>query len=318
MNKIKSVVPALVLFFLIVSNTGYSQSNSTYNFLKLDIGARASALGGSFNSQTNDVNSIFYNPASLSTLQDRQASIGFYKYLLDINLGNAAYSQRYKSIGYFGVGLRYVNYGSFDKFDESSNNLGTFSANEMALSLGYSSIPKNNFHYGVNLKLIYSNIDSYSSAAIAGDFGVLYSIPATMWDFGVSLLNAGTQISKYNSTKENLPVDLRVGISKKLEHLPVRVHFELENLTDDADKFFDRFKNLSVGGEFDFSENVKFRVGYNNGQRQNLETGSSLGIAGFSTGLGVKFLENYSMDYAFNSLGKVGSTHRIDVGFALK
>ncbi|MEO8447210.1 MAG: hypothetical protein ABI528_06920, partial [bacterium] len=90
------------------------------------------------------------------------------------------------------------------------------------------------------------------------------------------------------------------------------------NLTDDADMFFDRFKNLSVGGEFDFSENVKFRVGYNNGQRQNLETGSSLGIAGFSTGLGVKFLENYSMDYAFNSLGKVGSTHRIDVGFALK
>ncbi|MEO8448069.1 MAG: type IX secretion system protein PorQ, partial [bacterium] len=243
MNKIKSVIPALVLLFLIVSNTSFSQSNSTYNFLKLDIGARASSLGGSFNSQTNDVNAIFYNPAALSTLQNRQASIGFYKYLLDINSGNAAYSQRYKNIGYLGVGLRYVNYGSFDKFDENSNNLGTFSANEMALSLGYSSIPKNNFHYGVNLKLIYSNIDSYSSAAIAADFGVLYSIPSTMWDFGVSLLNAGTQISKYNSTKENLPVDLRVGVSKKLEHLPVRVHFELENLTDDAEKFLDRFKN---------------------------------------------------------------------------
>jgi hypothetical protein len=132
------------------------------------------------------------------------------------------------------------------------------------------------------------------------------------------LLNAGTQLKEYNSTKEDLPLDLRLGISKKLEHLPLRVHFELENLTEKQDKFFDRFKNLSVGGEFDFSENVRFRIGYNNSQRQDLKTGSSLGIAGFSAGLGFKVLENYSLDYAFNSMGKIGSTHKIDVGFAWK
>lgn len=317
MNKIKSVVTALVLF-IISNNSVFPQTNSTYNFLELDIGARASALGGSFNSQANDVNSIFYNPAALSTLENKQAAVGFFKYLLDINSGNAAFGQRYKDIGYFGAGIRYVNFGSFDKFDEFSNNLGTFAANELALSVGYSNASKNNFHYGVNLKFIYSKIDIYSSTALAADFGVLYIIPSSMWNFGVSLLNAGVQISKYNSTKETLPLDLRIGFSKKLEHLPLRVHFEVDNLTDKADKFLDRFKNLSVGGEFDFSDNVKFRVGYNNGQRQNLSTGSSLGIAGFSTGLGIKFLKNYSFDYAFNSMGKVGSTHRVDVGFNLK
>ncbi len=159
---------------------------------------------------------------------------------------------------------------------------------------------------------------NFNSTAIAVDLGLLYRIPSTMWDFGISLLNAGTQISEYSSTKENLPLDLRLGISKKLEHLPLTVHFDLIDLASDKDKFFDRFKNLSVGGEFDFSDNVRFRVGYNNAQRQDLKTGSSLGVAGFSAGLGFKFLEKYNLDYGFNSLGQIGSTHRIDVGFAFK
>lgn len=317
MKKIKSPATILVLF-IIFANTVYSQNKTTFEFLRLDIGARASALGGSFNSVQNDVNSIFYNPAALSTLTNRQATAGFFKYLLDINSGNFAYSQRFKDIGYFGAGIRYINYGSFEKFDEQSNNLGTFSANEIAVSLGYSNVSKNNFHYGVNLKFIYSGIGDYSSTAIAADLGVLYSIPVSQWNFGLSLLNAGTQLKKYNSTSETLPLDLRLGISKKLEHLPLRVHLELDNLTEKQDRFVDRFKNLSVGGEFDFSENVRFRIGYNNSQRQDLKTGSSLGIAGFSAGLGFKVLENYSLDYGFNSMGKIGSTHRIDVGFNWK
>lgn len=318
MNKFKYIPLIFVLSFLISVKCVFPQSNTTYDFLRLDIGARASSLGGSFTSNINDVNSVFYNPAALSTLVNRQASVGFFKYLLDINSGNISYGQKFKKAGYIGGGIRFINYGSFEKFDEQSNSLGTFSANEIAISLGYSNIYSRNFHYGVNAKFIYSGIDEFSSTAIALDAGLLYLIPSSQWNFGLSLLNAGVQISKYNETKEDLPVDLRFGVSKKLEHLPLRIHFELDDLASSADNFFDRFKNISVGGEFDFSDNVKFRIGYNNDQRQNLKTGSSLGIAGFSAGLGIKFLENYSMDYAFNSMGKVGATHKIDLGFNLK
>lgn len=321
MKNIKYQAIILVLLVLSISFTStksYSQDKSTYNFLKLDIGARPSALGGSFNSTTNDVISIFYNPSALSTIKNTQAKIGFFKYLMDINSGNAAYTQKIKGFGYVGGGIRYLNYGSFEKFDEQSNSLGTFTANDLAVSAGYANVYKSNFHYGVNLKFIYSSIDDYTSTAIAADFGLLYVIPSSKWNFGFSLLNVGTQLSEYNSTKEDLPVDLRIGLSKKLEHLPLRIHFEFDNMANDQDEFFDRFKNLSLGGEFDFSDYVQFRIGYNNGQRQDLETGTSLGIAGFSAGLGVKFLDYYSLDYSFNSMGKVGSTQRIDLGFAMQ
>ena len=318
MKNTKSAVLSIVLLIILSSDHTYSQSNTIYNFLKLDVGARASALGGSYITGTNDVNSIFYNPAALSTINTSQASIGFFKYLLDINSGNISYTQRYKDAGYFGAGIRYINYGSFEKFNEQSVNVGTFSANELALSLGYSNMYKNNFHYGINLKLIYSKIDDFSSSAIAADLGMLYTIKETNWDFALSLLNAGVQLSEYGSVKEDLPLDLSIGVIKKLEHLPLKMFLEFADLTQESDNFFDNFKNLSVGGEFTLSDYVKFRIGYNNGERQSLETGSSLGIAGFSTGIGVNFLDDYTIDYAFNSLGNVGSTQRIDLGIAIK
>lgn len=317
--KIKKILQAfIVLLIVLASNQLRSQTNTTYDFLKLDVSARANALAGSYISATDDINSIFYNPAGISTLKETQAAAGFYKYLLDINAGIISYGQRYKDAGYFGGAIRYINYGSFEKYDDESNSLGTFSANELALSLGYSNTYKNNFHYGVNLKFIYSGIDEYTSTALAGDFGIMYILPETQWNFALSLLNAGFQLSQYNSTTEDLPLDLRIGLSKKLEHLPLTVKFEFDNLTDDNGDFIDRFKNLAVGGEFDFSDNVKFRIGYDNGQRVNLETGSSIGLAGFSTGIGVKFLEDYTIDYAFNSLGNVGTTNTIDIHFNIK
>ena len=316
MLKIRSLIISLI-FLSLFSVNSYSQ-NDSYNILRLDVGARASSLGGSFVTNTGDVNALFYNPAALSTIQNTQAYVGFYKYLLDINSGNISYGQRYKDIGYIGASVKYFNYGSFEKFDEQSNSLGTFSANDLAVSVSYSNNFRPNFYYGANLKYIYSQIDDFNSSAVAVDLGLLYVIPSSNWNFGFSLLNLGTQISKYNDTKEDLPLDMRVGVSKKLEHLPLRVHFEFSDLTHTTEDFLDKFKNLSVGGEFDLSDNIDFRIGYDNAQRQDLKTGSSLGIAGFSTGIGVKFLDNYSFDYAFNSMGNVGATHKIDVGFLLK
>jgi hypothetical protein len=266
----------------------------------------------------NDVNSIFYNPAGLSTLKNTQASVGFFKYLVDINSGNAAYSQKYKDIGYIGAGLKYMNYGSMTKFDEQFNETGTFSASDLAFYVGFANRFTDNLSYGVNLKFIYSNIDEYSSTALAADFGLIYSLPEKTFNAGISLLNAGTQLSQYIDTKEQLPLNLRVGASKKLDYLPLTVNVALNNLNVDQENFFDRFKNFTIGGEFNLSENVNLRVGYDNQQRQDLKTGSGIGLGGFSAGLGILLQERYKIDYGFNSMGNIGATHRINLGFSMK
>lgn len=316
--RFNTVTLAVLMFCTLLIPESDAQVSSTYNFLKLDAGARASALGGSFSSSADDAYSMFYNPAAISTITRRQGKVGFNKYLLDINGGIAAYSQKLGNAGYIGGGIQFLNYGSFDQYDENSVSQGTFSANDLALTVGYSNTYVDNFHYGASLKFIYSGIGDFTSTAIAADLGVQYIIPSTMWNIGVSLLNVGAQLSKYGSESEDLPIDLRAGVSKRLEHLPLRVYFEFDNLASGEDDFFDRLKNISVGGEFEVSKNVDLRIGYNNTQRQDLKTGSSLGIAGFSAGIGFNPIENYSFDYSFNSLGNIGTVHRIDVGFVLK
>lgn len=315
MEKKFRFIAVISAAFLLAASFSIAQQQYTYDFLNLNVDARSSAMAGSFVSMPNDVNIIFYNPAGIATLDKKQASVGFFKYLMDINSGNIAYSQKYKDIGYFGAGVRYINYGSFDKYDEEFVNQGTFGANELALSLGYANKYKENFLYGANAKFIYSSIDEYNSMALALDLGAMYVIPNSKTSVGASLLNLGTQVKKYINTNEKLPLDLRVGLTTSLEHLPLTLNIGFSNLVDSYDKFFERFKNVIIGGEFTINEYVQLRLGYNNTQRQNFKTGSSLGISGFSAGLGIKFGERYKLDYAFNSLGNVGAAHRFNIGF---
>ncbi len=303
------LLSATTVFFATMSFAG---SNSTYDFLRTDVSARAGALAGSYVSIMNDPTTIFYNPAALGTIERPTGSIGFFKHLLDINSGYAAYAQPYDDLGYFGVGVLYMNYGSFNRTDDLGNTLGTFSANELAVTLGYSALWEENLYYGINAKFIYSGIAEYSSTGLAADFGLLYTIPDSRITLGASLRNLGAQLSSYASTKESLPLDLVVGMSVVPKGIPLLLNVNFHKLNEDVAKFGDRFKAFSIGGEFTLSTVLQARVGYNNEQRQELKTGTSAGLAGFSGGIGITIRE-YRVDYALSSLGSIGALHRITV-----
>ena len=64
--------------------------------------ARAAALGGTFVSNHDDPNIIFYNPAGINLLSDNPVSFSFVKHLLDINLASLSYSTEFEGIGRFG------------------------------------------------------------------------------------------------------------------------------------------------------------------------------------------------------------------------
>ncbi|HXG00631.1 MAG TPA: type IX secretion system protein PorQ [Bacteroidota bacterium] len=308
-NPAVSFVPA----FLLALHGAYAGSNSTYDFLRTDVSARAGALAGSYVSIMNDPTTIFYNPAALGTINRAAGSIGFFKHLLDINSGYVAYSQPYEDLGYFGVGVLYMNYGSFTRTDDLGNTLGTFSANELAVTLGYAGSSQENLYYGVNAKFIYSGIAEYSSTGLAVDLGVLYNIPDSRVTLGASLRNLGAQLQSYASTKESLPLDLVVGVSVVPKGIPLLLNLNFHKLNEDVAGFGDRFRAFSIGGEFTLSSVMQARVGYNNEQRQELKTGTSAGLAGFSGGIGITVKE-YKLDYAISLLGSIGSLHRITIG----
>ena len=291
----------------------FGQENPTYNFLRNDYGARAAALGGSFVSMVNDPNVIFYNPSALATIEHQQMSVGFFKHLLDINSGHASYAQEIPGLGFVGAGIVYINYGEFTRTDEIGSKLGTFSANELALSLGYAGDLAPEVRYGANVKFIYSGIAEATSTAMAIDLGALYLLPEQRLTIGVSLLNLGSQLNPYFATRENLPVDFKIGATIEPEHLPMLLNLNFHKLNEDQGDFLTRFRSFSLGGEFIASDAVRLRVGYNNERRRDLKIGTSAGLAGLSFGGGFA-TEVYKIDYAYNSYGKIGSLHRISVG----
>ena len=89
-----------LLFTIFLLTSSFSQNN-TYDFLRLDMSARAGALAGSFVANSDDPNVIFYNPAGLKTLEGSPISFSFIKHLLDINLASLAYSTDIEGIGKF-------------------------------------------------------------------------------------------------------------------------------------------------------------------------------------------------------------------------
>jgi hypothetical protein len=312
----------IILFLMIIAYTvAFSQSGkmtSVYEFLRNESSSRSAAMGGSFVAFRGDPDIIFYNPAGISSCADKKmVSFGFLKQLMDVNGGYASYVQYLDDLdGWIGSGIQYLNYGSFDETDEVANNLGEFGAGDIALSLGYSHKNTDNLSYGGDLKLIYSSLASYSSFALAGDFGIFYDIPDKGLSLGASILSLGTQLKNYAGINEDLPLDVKVGISKSVEHLPLNINLNFHRLNENYDNFFDRFKSFSIGGEFILSKYIKFRLGYNNERRTSLKLANSFGLSGFSLGLGI-LIKKYNFDYAFTSYGNVGSLHRVNLSFEL-
>ncbi|MEW6702312.1 MAG: type IX secretion system protein PorQ [Bacteroidota bacterium] len=302
------------VLMLITLSTIFAQN--TFEFLRLDTSPRAAAIAGSFVAGNDDPNVIFYNPAGINLLSGIPVSFSFLKYLADINVASVSFSKEFEGIGKFAAGVQYINYGTFTKADVNGVALGSFGAGEMALLLGYGNQLDKNFYYGANVKFIYSKIADRFSTGLALDLGLHYAVPESRWNFGLSVLNLGTQLSSYFNTKENLPLDIRLGFSKELEKMPLKFFWSFKKLNEKQDNFLSRFKQITFGGEFRLGQSLKLRLGYDNEKRRELKIGTTAGLAGFSVGLGF-VVSKYNVDYSFSSMGSIGALHRFGISTSL-
>ncbi|MCX7908636.1 MAG: type IX secretion system protein PorQ [Ignavibacteria bacterium] len=290
--------------------------DTPFNFLRYSGSARSSALAGAFVSIADDPSAMFYNPASVSTISTRNFSFTFFKHVLDVNSGSVSYHKKFERIGHFAVSATYTNYGSFDRTNSDGQLIGNFSANDFALGATYSNLLDTNLYYGATLKLISSNIDKYSSIAVAVDFGLLYLIPEKNTSIGFSILHSGTQLKTFDGNWENLPLDVRIGISHRLRGLPLLLNFNFYNLADRTNKFFDRFLKFSIGGEFYFGEYLNLRFGYDNNIRKYSGTTKDKEFIGFAAGLGLKFKE-FNLDYSISQVGASAIFHKFSLYISL-
>ena len=295
---------------------------SGFGFLRLEPSARAAALGGSFTAvYGDDVNAFFYNPALLNEAMHRHLSLSYLNHLSDINAGFLAYSRHYEGLGTLAAGLRFLSWGELQGADEQGNRTDTFGASDVALTIGAARAQTERLRYGVNVHLIYSSVESFNASALAADAGVLYYVESQRLTLSASVNNLGVTLSSLGATKDDLPLDIRVGFTKRLRYIPLLISLTGYNLHDIGDEpegstaLGSVFQHLILGGEFQFSPAFNVRFGYNHRRHEGLKTGSRLDLAGVGLGFGLK-INRFRLDYAFNSWSFSG-LHQLTVRTAI-
>jgi len=304
--------PLVLVIALLAASSAGAQRLHVYDFLRNDASARSAAMGGTFVTVPGDPVGMYYNPALLTTVDTLQASFTFFKHVLDINSGSATAAAGIEGIGHVGGGISYNSYGTFQRTDRSGQETGEFGASDIVAVVGWASTLGEGFSAGVNAKAIFSTIDTYGSMALALDGGLFYLDTANRVQAGLSLLHLGSQVSSFGEENEDLPLDLKLGVSHQLRGLPLLIALNFSRLLDEQDDFLDRFSSFGIGGEFTISRPLRLRLGYNNRIRQDVPFGQSKGLSGLSAGVGI-LVKEYRLDYSFNSVDQVGAVHRISV-----
>ena len=306
----------LAAFFFISALKITKAEDSPFNFLRYVSDARAASLAGCFVSMPNDASAIYYNPAAVYTVEEKKLSFTFLKHVLDINSGNASYMYDIPDHGKVTAFAGYTNYGTFDEADDSGNITGAFGANDLVMGVSYTDRLDTNLYYGATLKYIYANIDVVSTTAMAVDAGLFYEFDDDRTTLGLSMLNAGAQLSKISNTTESIPLDIRLGMSHRLKGLPVLFNFSFHHLADESDGVLDRFKSFAVGGEISLGDYIKVRLGYDNLVRTTTASDVDKGMTGISAGLGLK-LEDFDLNYGASVYGASATLHRFSVNYDL-
>ena len=311
--KFTRLLLSVCLTALTLPLCGQSVGTTIFEFLKTPYSARGAAMANNLIAIKGDVDAMFYNPAALSGIEGNRWTINYVDHLLDLQGGQLAYTRPIK-YGNLGVGLLYFNYGDFQETNSFGEETGrNFGASEFALALSLSNTLGEGFDYGLNLKYIYSSLDSYNASGLAFDGGIIYTLPnISDLQIGISLSNLGFILDDYTSTREKMPLFLRLGFSKRLEHLPLLLSASFNDMTLNTGETVDILKRFSIGGEFDISQVIKLRIGYDNGINQSVKSLGGRSFGGIAAGLGINW-KAFRFDYAFSNYGDLGTQNRLGV-----
>jgi hypothetical protein len=347
MTSIKKIqklgVFILALFFCVpvimaqttIGNNGGKESNAVYNFLNLPHSAKASALGGINISRIQpDLGLAMYNPALLTSTMDSWLHLSVKPYLADIkqyDFSGAKYIEQKKIV--LGWGVHFMDYGSVAITDISGNQMGNFRPNDYSLQLSAATSYIKNMHIGTTLKFIQSNFGLYKSNGLAMDIGLRYQPTSALSQVSVLIKNLGTQLKTYGN-KEELPFNLILGWTKKLENAPFQFSLTAEKLSlwnlayndtsfnaqqgyTNPGSLQNLFNHLILASEVFIGEQVSINLGYNFMRRFDLNIqGQQNAFNGFSSGLALQ-LQRLEVQYG-NAFFQKNMYHHFSLMYNLK
>lgn len=246
-------------------------------FAQYTPGARQISMANSDVALSNDVFSLFSNPAGLSQINWREVGIYYSPApfgLTELSNGYIAYNEPF-NFGSLSIGG--MTYG-FELYRESK------------VVLGYSYNYENILFAGISINYHNYSIQNYGSTGVfyLNVGGLVYILDELRWGFYVENLNKASVAN----LDDQIPMVFVTGLS--------------------YDVINDFSLNFALEKDIRFNPSVKFGVEYDIIEYLSLRAGTSNEPSRFTAGVGINY-SLFSLDYAFFTHQDLGLTHQAGI-----
>ncbi len=306
----------IVIMVLLVAGLSPAYAGNTLRLgtagaqeLLIPVGSRGTAMGGAVLSTVSGIESMYWNPAGLASLEGTEAAFTYLPYFADIDVNYVGIAKGIEGFGTIGFGYKGVSIGDIEETTEDYPD-GTgrvFSPNLTVLNVTYAREFTANVAFGVTAMFINEDIFEVQASGIAFDVGFIYRPQWYGLSIGMAIKNYGPEMAfdgigfdrelndrpaRQVAAKFDLPSSINVGVGydflddgKNLANLSG--NFRSNNYADDY---------WQGGAEYVYDGKYALRAGYNFSEQDSYLFGVTFG-AGLVVPLGGVDL---SFEYSWN------------------
>jgi len=325
-NTLIVLIVLLALSSLMMAKPFGKVGTAGMQFLKLGIDARAIGMGEAYTAVSDDISSVYWNPAGLAPAMQKQAFVSHTNWPARImhEFAAASITNGVQTAAFYGSVLHMDNMDITD--EETFGPTGEqFTNSSIAIGVAVAQTFTNKFSAGAGIKYLRENLYEYSVNSYSFDLGSTYNTGWKNLKIGMALRNFGPDIRYRVDDDEDddfdedpfdladndgdglidedgteldskIPMSFSLGISGDLQRTDTGYWIASLQL----DNVIDRMETWNLGTEYKLG-NLFLRAGY----QLNYDTnGLSLGV-GYQvpSSLGI-----FNIDYAYTDMGYLGES----------
>jgi hypothetical protein len=269
--------------------------------LRIPVGSRGTAMGGSAVAYTSGIDALFWNPAGAADILGTDVLVSRRKYIADIDIDYVVGAQQVGDAGVIAVTAKILSMDDemVTTVDQPDGTGQTFGSSFSVVGLSYARTLTDRVDLGASGNFVYEKIADQTATGLAFDIGVRYDPGWNNLVFGAVIKNLGPKMrydgrgfnwdtrtgddpnslphtTRTESASFEIPSYVQIGAAYKLyEQEKSVVHvtsaFQSNNFSEDE---------YQLGAEYGLDGKFFLRGGYSISDQENY-------IYGFSFGAGV-------------------------------
>lgn len=326
----KNFSKILILIFLLSSGISYAQlipnlggqktGTSSLQFLKIGHGARSAGMAETFVAVSDDISSLYWNPAGLVAFKENGITVSHTEWFVDTKLEFVGGVFHFGGNNALGISLTALTTEDM-KVTTELQPFGTgayFRYSDIALGVSYARQLTEQFAFGATVKYVEETLGDLKMRTVIGDLGTFYRTGLGTTRFAVAISNFGAQVSPSGSVEliggrtannfQKFPPPTLFKIGFAMEPLltvnnRLTTSIQLNSPNDNAE-------HVSVGAEYSYKEMFFLRAGYKfNVDAENFSAGAGLKVP-------ISFAK-MNLDYAITNYRQLGVAQRISLNILL-